>query len=299
MSSQTLTETLTFPRRNLLFGACCLFLGFLGFEPLRKLVQFSLNWSNSDLSYILLIPVITATLVYWDREKIFSNSKTSVMPGLIVFAAGATLYFIARQTGTSLNETDHLAVNIAAIIIVFLSGFLLCYGTASFKAALFPLLFLTLAIPIPTAALDVFVRFLQHGSADMVSVLFALTGTPAYREDVTFALPGVTITVAEACSGIRSTLGMYIVTLLAARLLLRSNWRRLLLIAAVVPVSLFKNAVRIVTLTLLAVHYDMRFLTGSLHHDGGIVFMMIGLVMIYPLLAFFVRSEAKEIPSGV
>jgi exosortase len=299
MTSQTLTETLTFPRRNLLFGAFCLFLSFWGFEPLRKLVQFSLNWSNSDLSYIVLIPFISATLVYWDRQRIFSNPRTSIMPALIVFAVGGAVYFIAHQRAGALNEKDFLAMNIAAMIAAFLGGFLLCYGTACFRAGLFPLLFLTLAIPIPTAALDVFVRFLQHGSATMVSALFMLTGTPAYRDDVTFVLPRVTIVVAEACSGIRSTLGMYIVTLLAARLLLRSNWRRFMLLAAVFPVSLFKNAIRIVTLTLLAIHVDPRFLTGSLHHDGGVVFMMIGLVMLYPLLAFLVRSEAHDISTGV
>jgi exosortase/archaeosortase family protein len=67
----------------------------------------------------------------------------------------------------------------------------------------------------------------------------------------------------------------------------------------VVPVSLFKNAVRIVTLTLLALHVDMSFLTGSLHQDGGIVFMMIGLAILYPFLVLLMRSEEKNLYRGV
>src|SRR5215831_4600422 len=123
MSSQTLTETSTFPRRNLLFGTFCLFLSIGWFEPIRRLVQLSLTWSNSDLSYIILIPFITATLVYWDRQRIFSNPRTSTIPALIVFAAGGTLSFIAHHTANSLNENDYLSVSTTAIITVFWGGF--------------------------------------------------------------------------------------------------------------------------------------------------------------------------------
>ena len=166
----------------------------------------------------------------------------------------------------------------AAMLVLGLGGFLLFYGGAAFRAGMFPLMFLVLIIPIPERILEGFMRLLQHGSSDVVSVLFTLTGTQAHREsDTIFALPKVTIEVAESCSGIRSTLMMLIITLLAAHMCLRSNWRKISLLIAVIPISLFKNAVRIVTLTLLAVHFDMGFLTGSLHNRGGVLFMIAGL----------------------
>jgi exosortase len=131
-------------------------------------------------------------------------------------------------------------------------------------------------------------------------MLFILTGTPAYRiSDVVFALPGLTIEVAEACSGIRSTLGIFIVTTLAAYLSLRSRWKRTVLVLLVIPISLLKNAVRIVTLSLLAIHLDMGFITGNLHHEGGIFFMMFGLCLMYPVLILLMRSEKKEFNIGV
>jgi exosortase len=133
----------------------------------------------------------------------------------------------------------------------------------------------------------------------MVAVLFAVTGTPAYREGTVFMLPDLTIEVARECSGIRSTLGILIVTLLAGQLFLKLSWKKAALLIAVIPISLFKNAVRIWTLSLLAIHWDMSFITGRLHHDGGIVFMMIGLGLMYPLLLLLIRSEEKTSPSGV
>jgi len=298
MSTQTLTENSTAFRRNILFGIFCAILLAVAFAPLRRLMQLSLGHNNADLSYIVVIPFISLALIYWERRRIFLQPRTSIGPAALVFAVGVILYSLGQMVVSS-DEQTHLSVTTAGVIALFYSGVLLFYGSATFKSALFPILFLSLAIPMPTWLLDAFTNFLVRGSAAMVSLLFALTGTPAYREGTTFALPRLTIDIAPECSGIRSTLGMYIVILLAGRLFLRSNTRRLLLLIAVVPVSLFKNAVRIVTLTLLALHVDMSFLTGSLHQEGGIVFMMIGLLIMYPCLVLLMRSEEKNLYRGV
>src|SRR5262249_11837673 len=117
--------------------------------------------------------------------------------------------------------------------------------------------------------------------------------------EVVFVLPNLTIQVAEACSGIRSTLGILILTLIASHMFLRSNWRRTALVLAVIPISLVKNAVRIVVLSLLAIRWDMGFITGRLHNEGGVVFMVFGLFLMYPVLALLARSDGKNFDSGV
>jgi len=284
---------MTISRRHALFGLFSFGLMVFGFDTIRNLIAVTLDWENKHSSYVGMIPFITAVLLYSDRKNIFAKLKSSVLPAAAGFAIGAILYGLGRIYGPRLGENDHLALMTSALIVALLGGFLLIYGSAAFKAALFPLLFLFLTIPIPSRVMDGIVRLLQHGSASTVSLLFTLTGTPAYRDNVVFVLPGVTIEVAEACSGIRSTLAILVVTLLAAHMLLHSNWRRTALLLTVIPISLLKNAVRIVTLTLLAIHVDMSFLTGKLHNDGGIVFMMIGLGLMYPVLAILVRSEEK------
>ena len=242
-----------------------------------------------------MIPFISAALIYWNRDRIFRSARTSVVPGASVFIFGGIVYYAGRAYGLHAGENEYLALMTLSLIVLLLGGFLFVYGSVAFKTALFPLIFLSLAIPIPERILSALIHFLQHGSANMVSVMFALTGTPVYRKtDVVFALPRVTIEVAEACSGIRSTLGMWIVTLLASHLFLKSNWRKTVLLIAVIPVSLFKNAVRIVTLTLLALHWDMSFLDGSLHRDGGVVFMAGGLCLMYPVLWMLMKSEEDK-----
>ena len=289
-----------FNKRHAGFAAVSLALCLLGFGTIWKLAEISLALDDNTTSHIALIPFITAVLIYWDRNKIFSNLRTSILPAVAGFAAAGAFLYVRWTYGLAFGAMDQLALSTAALISAFLGGFLLFYGSAAFKAGLFPLLFLALTIPIPSKVVSAVVHFLQMGSAATVSLLFMLTGTPAYRENTIFVLPGVTIEIAEACSGIRSTLAIVIVTLIAAHLVLHSNLRKAVLLAVVIPISLFKNAVRIVVLTLLAIHWDMDFLEGSLHRDGGFLFMLLGLALMYPILLALARSEKKTyIDSGV
>jgi exosortase len=129
----------------------------------------------------------------------------------------------------------------------------------------------------------------------MAYVLIRLSGIPVLRSGMIFKLPNLVIEVAPQCSGIRSGISILISGLLAGHLFLRTYWRRVLLVLIAVPVLIFKNAVRIGTLSYLAVHFDKKWLTDSdLHRDGGILFFVLGLILLYPVLAMLIRSESKQ-----
>jgi exosortase/archaeosortase family protein len=68
---------------------------------------------------------------------------------------------------------------------------------------------------------------------------------------------------------------------------------RILLVLIAIPVLIFKNALRIRTLSYLAVHFDPRILTSALHREGGIPFFVLGLLLLYPVLALLMKSESK------
>jgi len=76
---------------------------------------------------------------------------------------------------------------------------------------------------------------------------------------------------------------------------LKTFWKQVVLVVAGLFVMILKNGVRIVTLTLLASYVDPGFLYGRLHREGGVVFFLLGLLMLAPLLWFLQRSEPKEI----
>ena len=82
-----------------------------------------------------------------------------------LLATGLGLYRMAQTRLSTLDSNDRLSVVVLAIILVWMGGFVLCYGIRGLQTGLFPFLFLFLMIPIPTFVLDRIVLALQTGSA--------------------------------------------------------------------------------------------------------------------------------------
>jgi exosortase len=132
---------------------------------------------------------------------------------------------------------------------------------------------------------------LQKGSAEMSYGLFKLAGVPVFRDGFTFSLPGVTIEVAQECSGIRSSVSLLITSILAGYLMLRSGWSKFALGLLTIPIVILKNAVRIVAISWLGVYVDRSFFYGNLHRYGGLPFSILALGAFYLVIHVFQKSE--------
>ena len=238
-------------------------------------------------------------MIWSRREDVFSNLRYSLIPGLVTISIGMALEAVILS-GVILNPFVVLELRFSVLLTWLAGTFLMMYGPEAMKRALFPFALLTLTVPLPTPLVDRVITVLQSGSTTAAYFLFSVLGTPVYREGFLLHVPGVTIEVAKECSGINSSIALVLTLLLVGYETLRTPTRRLILVLLAIPVSFAKNAIRIVTLTLLAVHVDPRFLTGSLHHKGGIVFYLVGLAALYPLWKLLRRSENPKVqPSTV
>jgi exosortase len=262
-------------------------LGF--YTTLAALVQYSLHDRSS--SHIILIPFVSFFLLYVERQRVFSISTTSIAPGIGVAIAGLILHLLAVRGPIPAEGNWSLFAQAIAVILVWVAGFLFFYGIAAIRAGAFALLFLLLMVPMPDVILNWTINALQEGSTDIAYLIFKLVGTPVLRHGFVLALPTVTIEVAQECSSIRSSMALFITCLLAAHLYLRTGWKKLVLVLLSLPLSLIKNGIRIATLTLLSIYVDPRFLTGSLHSEGGFVFFFLALFMLLPVFLWMERSD--------
>jgi exosortase len=279
-------------QRNVLFTGICVLELLLLAVPLGTL--WSLSQQEEMYSHALAIAPISLGLIYLNRKRIFREVHYCVGLGVVLLVAGMMIYWLSQRPSLNLNQNDYLSLAVFSFVVVLIGGFALFYGTQAFRAALFPLLFLFLMVPIPRFLLEGIVVALQRGSAEVTHALFRLSGVPVFRQGFTFSLAGVTIEVAQECSGIRSSLALVITSLLAGYVFLRSKWRRALLSVFVIPVAIIKNGVRIVTLSLLSVYVNKGFLTGSLHHRyGGAVFSPLALAVLVPVLWLLQKSESN------
>jgi exosortase len=276
-------------RRNLLFVALVAVAVLMFYGPFKDLMRTTLH--SEYYSHIALIPFVSAYLLFIRRREIFSNIEYAFFPGAGVCAVGVLIYGAARILDLEISPNDRSSLIALSVVLFAIGAFILLYGFHAFKAARFALLFLIFIIPVPTALMDALSRALQLGSAEFVDFLFSITGVPVLRDGVVFNLPGLSIEVAPQCSGIRSSLALVITAVLAGHMFLKSTWKKVVLVLAVIPVTMFKNGIRIVTLSLLGVYVDRGFLESSLHRDGGIVFFVLALLLMAPVLFLLRRME--------
>jgi len=181
---------------------------------------------------------------------------------------------------------------ILSLVLLVIAGFIFALGATVAKSSRFALAFLLFSVPIPDLLLGKIIYGLQAGSAAIAEIFFNLSGAPVLRQGFVFRLPVMSIEVAQECSGIRSSLALLILALLVAHFSFRPFWKKLAFVAAGLCMMLVKNGIRIATLTLLANYVNPAFLTGSLHHQGGIVFFLIGLALLMPVYWALRQGEA-------
>jgi exosortase len=285
--------------RNVLFLFLVVVSLFVYWTPLRTLLRYSL-WGDNQYdkySYTMAIPFISMTLVFFERSKIFTSVQYCCRTGIILLLTGVILNWFAERALHQLGADNSLSTHILALVIFWLAGFILCYGTGAYRAATFPLLFLFLTVPIPDGLLDKPITAVQYGSTEACSLVFSLVRVPVLRNGLEFSLGHTAIVVAKECSGIHSTLAIFIISLIAGHLFLPSVWKKVVLILFALPIVCVTNGLRIAGLTLLAEYVDPSFLHGSLHRQGGMGFFLLALLLLFAILQLLRRGQGRMSPT--
>lgn len=273
-----------------LLAAACL----LAWRELAEWLRISLH--DERFSHLWLIPLISAGLIFEARRTVFRRTRTS-RDGVLWVAVGGILSGLALLP-TSLQPANVLSLFLLGFVVVLTGLFRISFGPDAWRAARFPLAFLIFMVPAPAFLLAWITHALQVGSAAVTEAIYTVLRVPYVRDGLAFDLAGLSIEIAQQCSGIRSSTALVLLTILSAQYALRSPWRKFILVAFVIPIVLLKNGVRIATLSLLAVHVDRSFITGAAHHKGGFVFFGLMWIVMIALCLVLRKGEQKKPASG-
>ena len=273
--------------------------------PLLATLELALT--NDAYTHILLIFPLSAALIYMDWKYLNTapvssaqaiDPQTSRVMGtaLLVFALllGGFARWGMRASPLATSEDVRLSLAMVALVAWWIASVSLCFGARTVRSFLFPLCFLFLVVPIPQVPLNWIVEFLQRQSAFAAQLIFRMARVPVTQDGIMLSIPGLEIEVARECSSIRSSLILVVTTLFFAHLFLRSWWRKTLLVLAAIPLSVAKNGLRIFTITELGTRVDPAFLNGKLHHNGGVIFLCLSVVLMSALLWMLRRTERPE-----
>jgi exosortase C (VPDSG-CTERM-specific) len=294
VSGSTLTKKKKMWR---IWAGACFAIALLGVfaRPLLALINYA---AGSDLySYILLIPFVSAYLLYLRRNQLPKAYVVDLPRAMVFLAAGvgsfAFTYWLHFGEQSS-AKADYLTLQTLSFLCCLVAGGFFFFGRAWMQAAAFPLAYLIFMVPMPHSMRNALELASKSASAEVANLLFHLSNVPFLRAGAVFQLPNITIEVAQECSGIRSSWVLFMTSILAANLFLKTSWRRIVLVVFVIPLGVLRNGFRILVIGLLCVNVGPQMIHSVIHRRGGPLFFVLSLVPLLLLLAWLHKGEIRK-----
>lgn len=241
---------------------------------LGAIKDLSDRW-NRDPNYGhgVLIPFIAMYFVFVNHERLRGLVPKRSFLGLGILLFGMMLKYVSMPLAS---------VVLAGIAMVVMVNGLLMYvgGLQVYRALWVPSLYLFFMLPLP-AFLHTRIAFPLQMFASKVSaaILQYLFGVSLVLRGNVLVLASQELSVAEACSGMRSILGLLALGVAFAYLSNRHLWERVLLVVITVPIAICVNVIRIVVTALLHEWGYSNLAEGVYHTLTGWFVFMFALVM--------------------
>lgn len=255
-----------------------------GYVDTASLFHWMYNAYNSkspaaDDGHGNLIPFVVLGLFWWKREELLRQPLQSWWPGLLVLGAAIALHLFGY-----LVQQPRLCIVALFLGLYGLMG--LVWGKRWLATAFFPFFLLGFMIPLGSLTEPVtfplrllvtktVAAFCQYVLAiDVQSIGTSLVRLPG----------GFQYDVAPACSGIRSLIAIAAISIIYAFMVFKSWPRRLLMIAAALPLAFLGNTFRMLVIVIAAEFWGQD--AGNRAHESGFWSMLpyvpaiIGLMLL-------------------
>jgi exosortase len=270
----------------------------VNFEQIGILLQ---RWREPNWSHGYLIPLFSLYLLYCRWNQICRTPRKSSLSGLgILLLSLVAMILCIHPIG------NVWFVQLTMIPMLF--GLVLYQvGWKMMKLVWLPVVYLVLAIPVNDRVYTFISLPLQNIAADASAAFLSAIGVTLKHtaSQLTILSNGgnwYPVTVAEACSGVRSLMAFIALGVALAYLADRPVWQRVVLLAMIIPVVVLTNMVR-VTITCYMYVIDRPELGQKFMHTflGMLMLIPAGLVLwgLAKLMdALFVEEDIDETDSS-
>lgn len=230
-------------------------------------------------------PIILATglwLLHHDGLRLSRQSAGRWLGPALLLLPSLAAYVIGRAF-------DFISLEYIGLYGAFVALLWRICGGDALRRHAFPLFYLLLALPPPGSAVSAATAPLQTLVSWAAEHASRLVGLPVAREGVILFVGPYQLLVEDACAGLNSMFGLIAVSLLYIYLAHRASWRHAaLLLAALVPIAILANILRILGLILICYNFGDAAAQGFMHSTTGLILFVVGLVMVMLVDRFLV-----------
>jgi exosortase len=181
-----------------------------------------------------------------------------------------------------------------AAFLLGLVGLTLWYaGWRQILAWWLPFVLMALTIPLPESIIASLTGPLQQTAAKMGASMLSWRHIPVLLAGNVIRLPGHTLFVSEACSGLRSLTALLSMAILVGALFLRYPVSRVLMVALSVGLAIVVNGIRIFMTGFLVFFVDPKLGEGFMHLTEGYLLFLFSLAILALVTWIFLTFENR------
>jgi exosortase B len=235
--------------------------------------MWSTIWDTESYEHGPMMIAIVGWLIWREREALAKLPHAPALAaGSALLCLGLAVYYIGRVINLPLLELGAQVLLLPALV-------LLMRGWAAVRQLWFALMFMVFAVPLPGFVLVAMTSQLKQWVSVVAESLLYHAGYPIARDGVVITIGQYPMLVADACSGLNSLYTLSAVGLLYVYLTYSPGWlRNTLLLAAIVPMAIVANIVRVMLLILLTYHQGYDAGQGFMHGLSGILLFVVALM---------------------
>jgi exosortase len=221
-----------------------------------------------------LIPLITAYLIWFKRDKLRVAPIGSSRWGWFFIAFGVLLFVAGART-----LQGRLALT--ALPFILFGIVLYVFGKPVARILLFPIAFLFFMVPLNfLTQATMKLQFVETASASAICNLFGI-GVYAVGTTINASNNAFHFSIDEGCSGIRSLMAIAMLSALYAHFTQDRLWKKLAIFAAAILFALVGNTGRLVSIMVMARFFGQDLAGGPYHWISGYLSFPFALAAMY------------------
>ena len=228
-------------------------------------------WSDPDAGHGLLLAPLALWLA-WRAGRV-PDARPARIGGLLLLTAALALRYASGLAIELFTMRMSLLMGVAALTVYAL-------GWRQLRHSWLPAALIVLSVPLPDVVVGSLAQPLQLQASRLAAGMLEARYVPVALAGNVIHLPGQTLFVTEACSGLRSLTALLSLGVLIGGLWLGSPLSRIALVVAAVPVAMALNGFRVFLTGFLAYFASPELGTGFMHvTEGWAIFVAAFLIL--------------------
>ena len=243
-------------------------------------------WNDPNYSHGMLVPVVSAYLIWRHKDKLPKMAAGPNLWGLLIILGGMGILALGYWS-------SEFFLKRLSLIPVLWGLVLLAWGWKVARCLWFAFAYLLLMIPLPYVIYDSVAFPLRLIAASLAGGVLHTLGTPTLVEGNVIHLPYIVLNVVDACSGVRSLISLTAAGTILAYLMLPNRISKIIIVLLVLPVTVLTNAVRVVLTGILAKHFGSQAIESAMHDLVGWAVFMVAFVFLAGITLLFKKLLEK------